>query len=115
MSDITMTIRLPDSVYQRLTDVAEASGWSVEEVVLQSIRSGMPPSLQKVPDKFHAQLLVLNKLDDQALWDVGHGSLADNKASGADSAGLELLRRAYAYAVLKWRGHPLPDPSEFLL
>ena len=115
MSDKKVTIRLPDSLYQRLNDVAQASGWPLEEVVLQSVRSGMPPSLTKVPDKFHSQLLALNKLDDQSLWEAGQGEWEDAGVSGAEKANLELLRRAYAYALLKWRGHPLPDPNDFLL
>jgi hypothetical protein len=110
MTERQVTLQLPDSLYQRLQDVAQASGWTLETVVLQTIRSGMPPSLIKVPEKYHAQLLLLNKLDDQALWAAGQ-----DKSDEADDAGLGLLRRAYAYALLKWRGHPLPDPSEFLL
>ena len=105
-----VTIQLPDSLYQRLHNVAVASGWKLEEVVIQTIRSGMPPSLIKVPEKYHNELLALNKLDDQMLWDA-----CQKKSDEADHAGLGLLRRAYAYALLKWRGHPLPDPSEFLL
>jgi hypothetical protein len=110
MSERDVTIQLPDSIYQRLKDVAQASGWTLETVILQTIRSGMPPSLIKVPEKYHPQLLVLNKLDDQSLWAAGQ-----NASDDAEDPGLGLLRRAYAYALLKWRGHPLPDPGEFLL
>lgn len=110
MIEHDITIQLPDSQYQRLQDVAQASGWTLEAVILQTIRSGMPPSLIKVPEKYHAELLALNRLDDQSLWTAGQ-----DKSDDADDASLGLLRRAYAYALLKWRGHPLPDPSEFLL
>jgi hypothetical protein len=115
MSERKVTIQLPDSLYQRLNDVAQASGWKLEEVVIQSVRSGMPPSLTKVPGKYHAQLLALNKLDDQALWEAGQGEWHDSEATAAENADLELLHRAYAFALLKWRGHPLPDPNDFLL
>jgi hypothetical protein len=115
MSEKAVTIRLPDSVHERLSDVAEASGWTLEEVILQSIRTGMPPSLQKIPDKYHQSLLALNVLDDQTLWDVGQGEQVDAAPGEVGSPDQELLRRAYAYALLKWRGHPLPDPNEFLL
>lgn len=116
MPEKEVTVRLPDSSYQRLQNVAQAAGWTLEDVILQSIRSGMPPSLKKVPEKFHAELLSLNKLDDQALWEVGHGDREYEEETGeAKQADLGLLRRAYAYALLKWRGHPLPDPHEFLL
>ncbi len=115
MSEHEVTIRLSDLQYQPLMDVAEASGWTLEEVMLQSIRTGMPPSLRKVPEKFHAGLLALNKMDHQALWEVGHGDLTFEEGEEAKRADLGLLRRAYAYALLRWRGHPLPDPHEFLL
>ena len=110
MSEHSVTIRLSDSTYERLQEVAEASDWSVEEVVLRTIKAGMPPSLIKVPEKYHGELLKLNKLDDQDLWEAGQ-----DQPGAEDDAGIGLLRRAYAYALLKWRGHPLPDPSEFLL
>jgi hypothetical protein len=71
--------------------------------------------LIKVPDKFHTELLALNKMDDQSLWEAGQGEWDFPEASEVEQAGLGLLRRAYAYALLKWRGHPLPDPNEFLL
>lgn len=110
MFEHDVTIQLPDSVYQRLEEVAKASGWTLKEVILRTIRTGMPPSLIKVPEKYHEELLTLNRLDDQSLWEAGQ-----NRSGEGDDAGMGLLRRAYAYALLKWRGHPLPDPSEFLL
>jgi hypothetical protein len=115
MSETAVTIQIPDSVYQRLNEVAEASGWTLEAVILQSVRAGMPPLLKKVPDKFHAELLALNKMDDQALWEIGHGDRSFDDSGEARQADLGTLRRAYAYALLRWRGHPLPDPHEFLL
>jgi hypothetical protein len=116
MSEREVTIQLPVSLCERLEKVAEASGWSFEEVVVQTIRSGMPPSLIKVPEKFHPGLLALNKMDDQELWDAGQGEwLEADTSHEAEKAGLATLRRAYAFALLKWRGHPVPDPSEFLL
>lgn len=115
MSEHAVTIQLPDSLYQRLDEVAGASGWSLEKVVLQSVRSGMPPSLTKVPDKFHTDLLALNRMDDQSLWEIGQSGGEYEETGEAKQADLGLLRRAYAYALLRWRGHPLPDPHEFLL
>jgi hypothetical protein len=113
----TVSVALPESIYHRLTVLAEASGWTFEEVLLQTIRGGMPPSLAKVPEAFHAQLLALNKLSDKELMAASEGEWAtpDDLTSEAETAGLTTLRRAYAYAVLKWRGHPVPDPTEFLL
>jgi hypothetical protein len=116
MSDKEVTVRLPVSLYERLQAVAEASGRSLPNVLLQSVKNGMPPSLQKVPDKFHGRLLSLNKLDDQSLWRVVQGNGDDeDQSEEAQRMDLTTLRRAYAAALLKWRGHPIPDPTEFLL
>lgn len=116
MSEQTITIQLPQPLHDRLQLVAEASGWSIEETVVQSVKIGMPPSLQKVPAQFHDQLLALNKRDDQGLWEVVQGDLDDIEVTHeAEKAGLATLYRAYAFALLKWRGHPVPDPAEILL
>jgi hypothetical protein len=109
----TISLTLSQSTYDRLTTVAEAAGWSLEDVLLQTIKNGMPPSLQKVPEEFHAELLALHKLQDPELWPVVEGK--DESPAGKRNAGFETLRRAYAYALLKWRGHPVPDPVEILL
>lgn len=112
----SIEVELPDSIYIRLMDVAEASDWTFEEVLLQTIRRGMPPMLSKVPDVFHDQLLEMNKLSDKELIAVSDGEWeTPNLNSEAEKAGLTSLCRAYAYALLKWRGHPVPDPTEFLL
>jgi hypothetical protein len=62
----TISLTLPQSTYDRLTAVAEAADSSLEEVLLQTIKNGMPPSLQKVPADFHPLLLALHKFEDPA-------------------------------------------------
>jgi hypothetical protein len=115
MTEKSVTVRLPVSIFERLAGVAEASGRPFDEVLLQTIRNGMPPSLQKVPDKYHRQLLDFNKLDDQKLWDaIQQAPTAAQSESDAAQFDLSTLRRAYALALLKWRGHPIPDPTELL-
>lgn len=115
MSEKAVTIQIPNSIYISLDEVAGASGWTLEEVVLQCIRSGMPPLLSKVPDNFHAELLALNKLDDRALLEVVEGGKSFEDSAEAKKADLATMRRAYAYGLLRWRGHPLPEPGELLL
>ena len=118
MKNHVVTVELPLSVYERLAEVAEASGLKLEEVVLQSVKGGMPPSLGKVPVDFHGELLGLNKLDDQQLWEVVQGKRpkgSKGESAAAQKADLPTLRKAYAFALLKWRGHPMPDPQDFLV
>ncbi|MCB0194392.1 MAG: hypothetical protein KDJ65_20750 [Anaerolineae bacterium] len=131
-----ITLELPPALYQRLIEVAEASHQSLNDVVLQSIQTGLPPSLEHVPERFRADLVALNQLNDEVLWDVAALDLADDKATLyeelldknqqgqleaseqalldtlREEADLFMLRRAYAYALLKWRGHRIPTVAD---
>jgi hypothetical protein len=110
----TITLTLPQATYDRLQEAAEAAGCSLEDVLQQTIKNGMPPSLQKVPAEFHHLLLPLHKFADQELWEIVDGT-ANLPGVNGRNAGLDTLCRAFAYALLRWRGHPVPDPVEILL
>ena len=131
-----INLQLPPSLYQRLVEAAEASHQSLTEVVIQSIRAGLPPSLEHVPERFQDDLRTLNQLSDDLLWGVADCDLADDKAklyeqllvknqqgrleeneqltldTLREEADLLMLRRAYASALLKWRGHRIPRLDE---
>lgn len=117
MKEHVIQLTLPESIYEPLNQIAAATGMSLEEVIVQTLKGGMPPSLKKVPSAFHDELLSLNKMDDIQLWNVIQG-----KEKGSQSIDLEhetadfpMLRRAYAFSLLKWRGHPVPSPHEMML
>jgi hypothetical protein len=136
MTGQAITVHLPDRLYQRLAETADASQQSLDIVVLQSISSGLPPSLDQVPERFRADLRALNRLSDETLWQIARSDLDDDKAAlyealleqnqhrelkEADQARLStlreeadllMLRRSFAYALLKWRGHRIPTLSE---
>ena len=67
-------------MYQHLADVAEASQQSLTEVLLQSIRVGLPPTLAHVPERFRADLKALYQLSDERLWQVAEQDLTTDKA-----------------------------------
>ena len=117
MNDVTLQLTIPARIYDRLQQVAEASQWPLEEVLHKTIQAGLPPSLAKVPAEFHGELLNLNGLDDQSLWRVVIDRLpiAHPLSQQQQQADFPSLRRAYAFALLKWRGHPVPMPSEFFI
>ncbi len=117
MNTRSISIELPENLYADLEDVARAAGLPLEKVVLQSIRTGMPPSLSKVPPAFHAELLALNKLSDRDLIRVVEGELAPRATDDEQhrKADFNSLRRIYALSLLKWRGHPIPMPYESLV
>ncbi|MCA9958700.1 MAG: hypothetical protein R3E31_14485 [Chloroflexota bacterium] len=110
-----ISVDLPENLYNNLQEIAGASTWSFNEVLLQTIRNGMPPSLNKVPATFHAELLTLNKLDDKALFNVIEAEPEDHEQDEDHRrASFDALRRMYALSLLKWRGHPIPSPYESL-
>lgn len=109
-------IDLPNNIYNQLKAIADSSSWSFDEVILQTIRNGLPPLLGKIPHAFHEELLSLNKLTDPDLWRVIEGKLPSNSSEDEhQSADFDLLRRTYALSVLKWRGHPIPEPYDALI
>lgn len=115
MSTKKITIELSDGDYAYLQEIASACAWSVEEVAVQCIRNGMPPTLSKVPDEFHAELLDLNKLGDRDLMRIVDGDWppSPNASDLHKRADFDALRRTYALSLLKWRGHPINDEVMF--
>lgn len=130
----TITIGLPQNIYQRLQRVAQAIHCPVEEVMFQSIRSNLPPSVEDLPAELRSELAVLQNQSDQDLWAIARATLPPaqwrrhkqllRKNQTATLTGAEreelthlrtatdnfVFRRSYALALLKWRGYTLPMP-----
>ena len=109
-----ITIELSIGEYEQLQEVAEASSWTIQKVVAQCVRSGMPPTLNFVPEEFHEDLLALNKLGDKVLLEIVEGTapLRTKLDAFQKKADFPALRRTYALSLLRWRGHPVPIPYE---
>jgi hypothetical protein len=108
---VTVQVEIEEDVYAQLQQMAEASTWTLTEVLAQTIKAGLPPSLSKVPEAFQEELLALNSLGDKDLMSVADGegfdpSTMDEQHKKADFVA---LRRTYAMSVLRWRGHPVPN------
>lgn len=110
-----VTLELSMTDYNLLKDIADACKWPLEEVIVQCIRGGMPPSLSKVPAAFHEELLALNALSDRDLMTVVDGKAAAPKGKDAlyKKADFVALRRTYALSLLRWRGHPIEHYEMF--
>ena len=135
MIDQSVTLLLPDRLYQRLRHTALATHRTLEEIMLRALEVGEPPVWDDVPPEFQADLAALDRLDDDALWAIaGERRTADDPLvaqynaivqhrsegdlSGAGEAQLDhlqydldlfMLRKAHAAALLRWRGRRIPS------
>jgi hypothetical protein len=113
---------------------AEATGRPLEEVILHALTVGSPPIWEDVPAEFQAALAEMDRMEDEALWGFVQKRksvkemtrydelLEKNQHEGiSELERLELanlrkeadhfmLRKAHAAALLRWRGHPVPNP-----
>lgn len=125
----TITITLPDALYERIRETAEVSSRSLEEVVTQSIALSLPPLEADLPPEIRSELAAFPLLSDTELWDLATGpmdeehqvrleALAESQehrplteeeqstlARLMEEARQVMLRRAEAYRLLAQRGH----------
>ena len=132
MPDQTIPIQLPEAIYQRFQQVAHATHHSIEEVVLQTIRGNLPPSLDDLSPELRCVVADLQHMSDEALWAVtkeqlppqqwrrhqrllrkgqeGTLAAAEHQELAELRAAVDrfVTRRSYALALLKWHGHTMP-------
>lgn len=132
----TVTLNLPEELYEQLEAQAQAAARSVDEVVVQTLTCSLPPVEDDLPLAIQAELKAMAQLSDETLWQIAQGSMNHDKIALYDvllerhqagtltPEGRELLtrlreeaealmlRKAHAYALLESRGHQLPTLEE---
>ncbi len=132
----TVTLQLPEAIYERIKRTAEAANCLLEDVLLKTIESALPPSVEDLPLEYQREFMEMESLSDEELWKVAEskmssarqrwysrllrknqaGTLKDIEKQQLADLGAEArkltLRKAHAYAVLKWRGHRIPTLAE---
>ncbi len=127
----TVTLELPETVYQSAQRLARASSKSLEAILQAGITHALPP-LDDVPSAEANELAQLALLDDASLWrearrmmsseqEQAFHDLLDRQGEGELSnkqrAQLEQLmqvygqltvRKAHAYLLLARRGYRVP-------
>jgi hypothetical protein len=66
----TVTLQIPELLYQRLVNTARATNRPLEEVMLHALKVGSPPDWDNVPDEFQVDLAALDRMEDEALWKI---------------------------------------------
>jgi len=135
----TLTLSLPEPVYRYLEQMAAATRRPVEQVAQESIVGNLPPSVATMPAEVQGELLKLQTRPIDELQRIAasqvspvqqarHQQLLEKNASGTltlaerdELAALRtladhlMLRKAYAWAVLRWRGQSVPALHELAL
>jgi hypothetical protein len=133
----SITVSLPEDLYDQLEARARTAARSVDEVVAQTLARSLPPSPEPdLPPAVQAELRAMEHLSDEALWAIARSTANDDKIALYDllierqnagtltaegrrllmelreEADALMLRKAHAYALLQSRGYTLPTLDE---
>lgn len=133
----TVTVTLPEDLYEQLEARARTVARSVEDVVTQTLARSLPPAPEPdLPPAVQVEINAMERLSDEALWAIARSTANDDKvalhdvlierqsagrltAEGQhllmqlrDEADALMLRKAHAYTLLQSRGYTLPTLDE---
>jgi hypothetical protein len=86
-----VTLQLPERLYQRLVNTAQATQRPLEDIIIHALEVGAPPDWDDVPEEFQTDLAALDRLDDNALWTIDRSHQPSIEMGGYD----ELCDRNY--------------------
>ena len=136
MSEQTIAIQVPQLLYQRLQRLSQLTHRPLESLILQTLDANLPTLPENLPEAVRQDLVDLESLDDEDLWKVANNMIgqehqaqynlllekdrlgtitkAEQEAMEAlyQAANRHVLRKGYAYVLLKWRGYHLPTLAE---
>lgn len=136
MATRTVTVELPETLYQQAKVTAAATSLSLEEVLAQSIALSLPPLEDDLPTDLRAELSALMLLSDDDLWQVARSELPEEQQERLEAltelrkerelsndeaeefeslfaAGEKIMvRKAESYRLLTRRGYTIPWLSQ---
>ena len=140
MATQKVTVELPQAIFQQLARIAQATQQPLETLVAQSIVSNLPPTPDNAPLEIQEELLQMQIWNDEELLAIAKSQITSEqqkrhtelleKNSGNEElnkserqelnelrikADRLMLQKAYAWSVLRWRGHKLPNLNEMPL
>lgn len=129
---VNVTLQIPNSVYRLAQITAKITSRPIEQV-LSDVLAAANPLADDLPPALQAEIDALAQLNDTELRKVARSAypagkqrrydlLLEKNSGGKISADEKkelktlreesehlTLRKAHAYALLKWRGHSLPS------
>lgn len=138
MTHHTVTLELPEEIYEHLKQAADDLRQPLETILIQAVQAGLPPSVGDLPPEDREEFAAMARLSDEKLWEIACSSLSASKqrqlshllrkeqegtlmGTGEERRKLEALhqevnwitlRKAHAYALLKWRNRRVPTVAE---
>ena len=140
MAKQKVTVELPQAIFQQLARIANATQQPLETLVAQSTVSNLPPTPDNAPLEIQEELLQMQIWNDEELLAIANSQITDqqqkrhielleknstseelNKSERQELSVLRvkadrlMLQKAYAWSVLRWRGHKVPNFNEMPL
>ena len=136
MSTQTITIHLPDALYERVRYTAQIQQRPIEKLLLDAVAAGTS-LLDDLPPELVDEMAALALLNDTALWRMARRTLSSGQQKRMDTLLQEkgrgrllpqeqqildqllteyertVLTRAHAAVLLQQRGYDVSDPSVF--
>lgn len=131
MTSQTVTIHLPEHLWQQFQEAAREDDQPLEHMLLQAIQGNKPPSLTAVPAQTCSELRPLKRMSDAQLWQIAESRISaevqtrlewlldknqariitateqQELAQLSEEADRLTVKKAFAYALLRWRGYPI--------
>lgn len=132
MTTQPITIELPETVLRQLSRLAESLQQPIEALIAQSVLSNLPPSTDHASAELQPALLEMQQLENSQLQAVAQSQVQPEQhnrhltlltqnaestltleeqqelASLRQAADQLMLRKAYAWSILRWRGQRIP-------
>lgn len=132
----SITIELPELIFQQLTRIANLTHQPLEALITQSILSNLPPTPDNAPPELQPHLLALQTLSSDALQTIAQATISPQQhdrhaylltKNETDQLTIEerqeltalreaadqlMLQKAYAWSILRWRGQKIPTLNE---
>ncbi|NCC30882.1 MAG: hypothetical protein EOM24_02535 [Chloroflexia bacterium] len=136
MTRNTVSIQVPEEIYQRLERLASLTKRPLETLVAQTLSAGLPPLPDDLPPTMRDALQALEQVEARVLEQVVRErmpepevqqfeALRERQRAGSltplesqalatlkHDADLRTLRKAYAAVLLKLRGQPVPSLTD---
>lgn len=136
MSEQTITLNLPETVYQQIQRAAGKANRPIKEVLVEAV-SAVAPVMEMPPSRLRSALAQMAYLNDAALWQAARATLpaqqrerlealhdeqqregltADQRSEERSLVALyreTILVRAQAAVLLKQRGYDVGDLKQF--